>query len=322
MNLSKADILKYLKTDRAILVLCILAALIFWLTNKMSETFQSEGEVALQYEIPPGRVMTSALPKSIKVLYEGSGWDLLRNKQLNDVQIEVQNRRSSHFTKDQIIDLIKEQNPDNVTIDDINISYFDVTLEEQFQKKIPVELVEKIKLVDQYFLKSVKLVPDSVTISGPENLIDQITKWETKVIDLKGVKNSTTLDVNLKSFSELEGDEVVTFSPNTINVQLEVEQYTEKSLFIPIHITNGPDSLKIFPAKIKLDCKVSLNDYDKISFKDFQAEVNLKDVVLDGQNNTIPVVLSSQPSNVSNIRFNPKSVEFFFVAKLEVIEEE
>ena len=322
MNLSKADILKFLKTDRAILVLCILAALIFWLTNKMSETFQSEGEVALRFEIPPGKVMTSALPKSIKVLYEGTGWDLLRNKQLNEVKIEVPNRRSTHFTKDQIIDLVKQFNPGNVTIDDINISYFDATLAEQFQKKIPVVLKEKIKLVDQYFLKSVQLIPDSVTISGPQNLIDPILNWETKVIELKGVKNSTEVTTELNTISEIEGEEVIAFSPNEIKVILEVEQYTEKSLFIPIEIANGPDSLKIFPNKIKLDCKVSLTDYEKISFRDFKAQVNLEDVALDGQNNTIPVLLTTQPANVSNIRFNPKSVEFFFVTKLEGIEED
>ncbi len=316
MNLSKADILKFLKTDRAILVLCIVAAMIFWLTNKMSETFQSEGEVALKFEIPPGTVMTSALPKSIKVMYEGTGWDLLRNKQLNEVKIEVLNRRTL-FTKDQIIDLVKQYNPGNVTIDDINVSYFDAILAEQFQKRIPIELKEDIKLVDQYFLKSIQLVPDSVTISGPQELIDPITKWETQVVNLKNLKNSTETKIGLKKLSEIDNEQIIAFSPNEIQVNLEVEQYTEKSLFIPIKIVNGPDSLKIFPDKIKLDCKVSLNDYDRISFRDFEAQVNLKDVVLDAENNTIPVLLTTQPPNVSNIRFNPKSVEFFFIQKLE-----
>lgn len=321
MNLSKADIFKFLKTDRAILVLCILGALVFWLTNKMSETFQSEGEVALRFEIPPGKVMTSPAPQSIKVIYNGSGWDLLGNDALNEAKIVVQNRRSTHFTKDQIIDAIKESNPENATINDINISYIDVTLEEQFQKKIPVVLKEKIKLVDQYFLKSVKLTPDSVTISGPDNLINPITKWETKVVALENLKNSTDVEVALKSIDDIEGDKVITFSPSEIKVKLEVEQYTEKSLFVPIQIANGPDSLKIFPDKVKLDCKVSLNDYEKIGYRDFEAKVDLDGVPMDAKNNTIPVLLTTQPSNVSNVRFTPKSVEFFFVKQLEVVEE-
>ena len=98
MNLSKAEILKFLKTDRAILALCILSALIFWLTNKMSETFNSEGEVAMKFEIPAGTVITSPTPKSIKVLYKGSGWNLLRNEQLNEVKVAVESRKATHLS--------------------------------------------------------------------------------------------------------------------------------------------------------------------------------------------------------------------------------
>jgi len=319
MNLSKADTFKFLKTDRAILVLCMLGALVFWLTNKMSATFQSEGEATLRFEIPPGKVMSSTAPKTIKVLYRGTGWDLLSNEKLNDVVIEVDNRRSTHFTKDQIIDFVQQQNPDNVTINDIKISYIDVTLEEQFHKKIPVVLKDKFKLVDQYFLKSIQLSPDSITVSGPENLITPIIQWETEVAELHDLNKSTEFDIGIKPADESVEDEALSFSPNKINVKLVIEQYTEKSLYIPIHILNGPDSLKIFPDKIKLDCKVSLNDYDKITFHDFEAEVNLNEVVLEAENNTIPVLLISQPSNVSNIRFNPKSVEFFFVKQLEKV---
>jgi len=88
-------------------------------------------------------------------------------------------------------------------------------------------------------------------------------------------------------------------------------------LFIPISVLNGPDSLKIFPDKIKLNCKVSLKDYDKVNYSDFKAEVNLKDVTPEAENNTIPVLLKSTPSNVSNVSFSPKSVEFFFVQELD-----
>lgn len=321
MNLSKTDILTYLRTDRAILVLCILTALIFWLTNKMSGNFQTEGEVAIQYDTPPGKAISNAPPKKVRVNYEGSGWDLFWKKKLNEILIEVPNRRTTHFSKDQIIAFVKDANIGSVNVDVLGQSYFDVILEDQATKKIPVVLQDEFNLVDQYFIKSIQIVPDSIDISGPATIINPIESWKTELLKIDDLKKSDESFVKLESYQEVEGKEVVSFSPNEIRVVYEVQQYTEKSLFIPISVLHGPDSLKIFPDKIKLNCKVSLNDYDKINYSDFKVEVNLKDVSPETDNNTIPVLLKSSPNNVSNISYSPKSVEFFFVQELDEGEE-
>ena len=91
------------------------------------------------------------------------------------------------------------------------------------------------------------------------------------------------------------------------------EQFTEKSLFLPVTVKNAPDSLKIFPNKVKTNFVIGLSQYDAISEKDFQLEVDLNGIPINQANNTAPISLIKQPAEVKNIRFSPKSVQFLFV---------
>ena len=83
-------------------------------------------------------------------------------------------------------------------------------------------------------------------------------------------------------------------------------------MFIPIIVKNAPQQLKIFPNKIKLDCTVALSRYAQLSSANFVAEVDLKGAALNSMNNTVTIVLSQFPNFVRNVKFTPKSAEFYF----------
>ena len=94
---------------------------------------------------------------------------------------------------------------------------------------------------------------------------------------------------------------------------VEVEQFTEKSLFIKVDVKNAPDSLKIFPERIRLTCVLGLSRYNEIAPEDFALEVDLKNIPLNTVNNTIPILVTKQPNYIDNIKLSDRSVEFFFV---------
>jgi len=98
-----------------------------------------------------------------------------------------------------------------------------------------------------------------------------------------------------------------------VTVTLKVEQFTERSLFVPITIKNAPDSLKTFPERAKLSCVVGLSKYNDIDKNSFQLVADLKGIPLNTEKNTIPVLVTKQPDFVRAVNFQPRSVEFFFV---------
>ena len=90
---------------------------------------------------------------------------------------------------------------------------------------------------------------------------------------------------------------------------IQAEQFTEKSMFIPIVVKNAPQKLKIFPNKIKLDCTVALSRYAELNANNFVVEVDLR--FSSGKGNTLPIILSKQSPFARNIKFSPKSAEFY-----------
>src|SRR5690606_36201817 len=155
----------------------------------------------------------------------------------------------------------------------------------------------------------ISLSADSVSVSGPKSYIETLHDWPTDTLKLSNIQKNGTHKLPLTR--PVNAQIVPAF--DVIDVTLKVDEFTEKEVIVPIIVKNAPDSLKIFPENIKLSFTVGLSNYNLVSSADFTVEVDLKDIPLDTEKNTIPVLLSNRPSIVHNINVNPKSVEFFFV---------
>ena len=127
-----------------------------------------------------------------------------------------------------------------------------------------------------------------------------------EIIDLS--KNEE-IEVSLKEPINKE----IYLSDDKIKVSIEVEQFTQKSFFLPITIKNAPDSLKTFPERAKLSCLVGLSKFNEINRSSFELVADLQGIPLNTEKNTIPVLLTKQPDFVRGVNFQPRSVEFFFV---------
>ena len=145
-------------------------------------------------------------------------------------------------------------------------------------------------------------------ISGPASTVELIQQWKTDSLVLSDLRSDKTVAVALLK----PPDELSLGTPQT-EVRINVEQFTEKSLFVPLTIRNGPDSLKIFPQQIKLTCVVGLSQYNEVTPRDFTVEVDLQNVPVSEDKNTAPIQLTQQPSFVKNVKFSPKSAEFYIL---------
>ena len=109
----------------------------------------------------------------------------------------------------------------------------------------------------------------------------------------------------------------IKLSQQTITAELDVEQFTEKSFFVKILQRNAPDSIRIFPDRIKIYCLVGLSKYEEVEESGFRVEVDLKDAKPGVENNAVPILLTKSPDFVNNVRFSPKSAEYIFIKKVE-----
>jgi len=93
-------------------------------------------------------------------------------------------------------------------------------------------------------------------------------------------------------------------------LNIPVEQYTEADFDIPVNVLNVPDSLtiKLFPSKVRISCKIGLNEYANITKNNFRAYINfnLRQLTLS----KLPVQLGRYPESVLSADYFPKEVDY------------
>ena len=302
------------REDRTILLLCLGIAFFFWVLVKLSQEYTAEKEVTLQFRTPAEKTFLVPPPKSVPVKIKGSGWNLffefLSSKRMllvYDVEAASSYFLSrSQFRSDVIANLVSN----DLIIEDLNFEGIQLNLEDQFRAKVPIVVPANLTFKAEHQLATpVTTSPDSVELLGPASVVSTFTQWPTDTLILQdlSVDYSGRLALQLlKPGIQLE--------PAEVEVRVDVEQYTQKSLFVAVTVLNPPkDSIRIFPDKIKVDCVVGMHYYNELDAEDFTLVADLGNIVLSEGKNTVPLELTEQPDFIRSVLLNRRSAEFYII---------
>lgn len=314
IEINKADIRAFFKTDRGILLISLGISLLFWVLVKLSKEYTAKREVSITYNIPEEMSFVSIPPNEIIVSLKGRGWDLMYDyfgAPNRAIKFSLANSPLQNITNNQLKGkIIENVQSSNIVVEDMSTDYISIELGKSATKKIPVILEGEFTFAPEHQLQNtIKIIPDSVTISGPISLIEEYLSWPTTLLSIENLSNTVQQSLPLQPVERPQ----ISLSDEVVQVEIPIEQFTEKSLFLPIMVKNGPDSLKVFPPRVKTSFVIGLSSYDTINEQDFQLEVDLKGVPVNQENNTAPILLTKRPSGVKNIQFSPKAVSFLFV---------
>lgn len=299
--------------DRAILMLCMGIAFVFWLLVKLSQTYKSDKPVVFELNIPEGQALTTLPPEDMSAEIEASGWELLFDffsQRKAVLAYDLSNTQQLNLSRSQLrSDIAQTLRANDIKVQELNYDNVLLVLEERAVKTLPIIVGKQLSFEADYHLKSpIRLAPDSVLVSGPKSLIENLVEWSADSIKLEKLRSSFTANLKL-----MPPPKEISLSVKEIAAHIEVEPFTEKTMYVPLIVKNAPDSLLIFPDKITVSCKLGLSRYDSISFRDFSAEVDLKGVSTKTAAKTVPIVITKSPDFVSNLQFTPKSAKFFIV---------
>jgi hypothetical protein len=287
--------------DRAIFMACMGIALCFWILNKMSTSYRKIKTIAIEYAVPNGKALKTPPPQYVTATMQGTGWDLIAGNNIKGYITLTEDSIQAFSYKDilaqQIGGDVVAATPDFITFE----------LEDAVSKTVPIEVVTQLSFEPGYALsEKVELTPSVVTVNGPRTILEGLQSIKTDTLKILRMKGEKTQNIRLMRYP------LFTYKITETQAHVRVEQYTEKSFFIPINIKNAPQSLKIFPNKIKLDCAVPLSKYAQMTASQFVVEADMKDVTFDLKDNTVPIVLVSQPNYIQNLKFSPKLAEYYF----------
>jgi YbbR domain-containing protein len=323
MQLKRKSLRNTLRRRRVLaFIVCLLIAFVFWVLIAFNNNYNTTLTVPVRYiNIPENRVVAEELPKKVELTINGKGYNVLSYLMLPEqgeiiidgkrIGIQKRNNINKGFllTRDGV-DYFNRQHAD---IRALNISpdtlFFQ--LQNRIFKRVPVKVNLDVTFAKQYgLINPVKILPDSVDISGEEEMIEGILYVDTDVFSKKEISTSFNTSLNIKP---IDG---IYCTPASVELNFYVEQFTEQIFDIPITIRNNnpKDSIVVLPSKVQVSFLVGLNDYIKSQADLFEVEVDFSDIgtVKKGK---VQVKLSKSPDFVKNTKITPESVDYIFIKK-------
>jgi YbbR domain-containing protein len=318
---TRAYLLSKLNRRSVAFLLCLLLSGLFWLLMSLSEEYVNEISIPVVYNVPPEDVLVaSELTSSVTAEVKGLGFDLmwywLKFEQLeipvatNPTELPSLNKNGVpiHYilTADKGIELAKMED-NQLTVLSVEPDTLFLKFVPKFIKQVPIQLNAEISFQKQFGMVSEPiLIPDSILVIGAKEDVDTITFVVTEIQYWNDLNESLTNEVRLQKFTNLP---FVTVSQENIDVEVNVVEFTEGSVTVPIQIVaDNPESVKVFPHEVEIKYQVPLADYDKIRAEQFQVSVVLSENSL-GQSSLL-VNIDGKPQEVTQVRVSPAQVEF------------
>jgi YbbR domain-containing protein len=309
-------IIKLSATERrrvSVFFTCLVLAVFAWIFTVLSNPYKYAVKEVLDFKnTPQRRAFHSLQSDTVNAIINGNGWEMLFSKMRpwnKSVTVDLRTLEDkSYVVLSSQLDDINNRRASNQQIVGFNPDtlYFDFS--NRKVKRIPVRLISDIKYQRQFYQSgSVSLKPAYVIINGPSNIIDKITEWRTDSLKLDSVGETINANVNLQPVKE--GN--LSVYPKSVHVAIPVDEFTEKTLEIPVKLINNRDyeDVKIFPAKVKVTFITSLSNYSETDEDFFEATADLELWRTHGYK-VLPVVLTRIPQYCKIVRTDPQNVDF------------
>jgi len=291
---------------------CLILAALAWLFTTLSNPYNYTVKRVLNYKnAPQKRAFHSLQSDTVDVTVQGNGWQMLFSKMNDDnipITVDLQSLDNANYVV--LSSQLKQINDKDVNhpITAINPDtlYFDFS--NRMVKRVPVRLLTSIKYQQQFAQSNnTMLSPAYVTLTGPVSRLSKINEWNTDSLVAENVNETIKTRVDLQPVSE--GN--MSIYPKSVSVVLPVDEFTEKTLEIPVKLINNHDyySIKVFPQKVRVTFVTSLKKYAETDEDFFEAESDLDLWRLQGYN-TLPVKLTRFPPFCKIVSIDPQNIDF------------
>ncbi|KAA1247060.1 hypothetical protein [Aquimarina sp. RZ0] len=288
---------------------------LLWLFIQFSKNYTQEVEIEIRYiNLPENRILNDSSDQTLKLILNGNGFRMMTHSWSKPrLQFDIANADSFEDNNYYFSIDIKDQSlRDKLDFEGRVLSAqkntlrakLDVTL----KKKIPVRLIKEIGYVPGYGSdRGVLLLPDSITIHGPEKIVDTIHYIYTENLKLEDLNTDYSTSLSIKT-NGLPEDVYIT--PKEIEASIVVSKFTEGSQEVPISLINVPEGkeIKIFPKDVIVVYRVGLDKYNEINVRDFKVVADYDNIAEDSS--FLILKLVDIPASIHDVRLQDKQVQF------------
>lgn len=289
---------------------------IIWLLIELSKSYTSSAVFTVEYKnLPNGKLLQSTPDSEIRLVLKAPGFSLLKYKiRKYSVKLNLKNVSKNSLgyyllPNKQLTYLNEQLSGENEIIRILKDTIF-IELGNNKSKKVPINPSLSLKFKLGYNLtEPMKIIPDSVLITGPEKFIDSIEELKTTALKLNNVYENMSIDVDV--ILPVEKKKVIV-SATKVKIVGVVDKFTEGKFTIPVELINKPDDLNIstFPKEIEVIYQTGLSNFNKITKNSFLVVYDFEQYKKDTLINILTPIIKQKSEFISSIKINPSQIEF------------
>lgn len=294
----------------------ILISVVFWFMTKLSKEYDDTIEYPVEYvNLPIDKLLQEDPVKKIDIHIKASGFKLLSASLFpHTIKIDASNLNAKSRTnyylllRQQRLSVQRQMNAevqiDHFVTDSIN---FNLGLLEK--KKVPVKVSANLTYDIGYEMDGELLIkPDSIIISGPESILENIHEIKTQELVKENIHESINQELLLEKFP---ANTNVAIATEKVTVSGKVEKFTEGTIEIPFKVNNLPEGTTVstYPRTIKVTYRVALSNFQKINATSFVVECDYQ-MSLDNNLTYLVPKLSEKSDFIKNTTISPIKIDF------------
>ena len=295
----------------------LLISVALWFLIKLTKDYTAQTEFTVVYTEVPASKWISTPEQQVKLSFVADGFAILRHNlvrpqrrmvsiPLDEVPYRLEGGNTYSFSTQYLVERVADWlgvPSANITIND-DKQYFN--MEDLQQKELPVVVPLDVKTQRQYLVYGTpKVEPATVIVYGPKNVLDTMTMVHTAVFSAVNAAGPITQTLAIDYYGGVVRSEQL-----TAEVTIEVEQYTETDIEVPVRVSDSINC-RFFPETMKVKCLVPIRDFASVNAASFLVLADTAQ--LHGLQPLLDIRLAKVPEHVQIMKTEPDQVEYLIV---------
>lgn len=299
----------------------VLLAFGFWYLQSLQQDYEIEISIPVGYRnVPPEISFTDSIPHKITARVRDKGSILLNYSfgrtfapiEVNMKDMPIDNGSLTVERKDIEADLYKQLLATTQLIS-FAPSQIELTYSRRMEKEIPVSFDGNIQVAPGFHRSGDILIsPRTVQVYAVQSVLDTLKEVKTVYTEIKKANKTLTRTVHMQPVNG------VSYSPESVTVTIPIEEFTEKTLDVPVEVTDVPGEyiVRLFPQTVKVICSVPLSRFKDLTADLFTIRVPFAELE-QNLTGTTNIQLSKQPDWIRSATLSPNRIEFILEQNLE-----
>lgn len=285
----------------------------FWLMMALNEDVERELKIPIRLTgVPRNVVVTSEVTDTLRVVVKDKGYMFLPYMYGDAIQPVVLTFKSHDKGNGRMAvsssEMLKQVKPmlfKSTTVASVKPDRWEITYNYGESKKIPVRLKGSVVPNESYFLSSIVIEPEMVTVYASRQKLDSLRSIYTHHVRLKNLVDTVTQTVSLQT---LQGVKVV---PSEVKVTFCPDVLTEESVEVPVTAVNMPHGkvLRTFPSKVKVTFTTGASMFRSIQASSFSVVADYEDIMAH-PSDKCKLWLKTVPHGVRNAQMEVETVDY------------